>query len=193
MKKNNLLIWASDLDSNTGEGVLARSFINEIVKLYNCKKIKIKTFEQEILINKMDVKNIKLKKVNNSSLFHRYLGPIYGAIYLLVFSRKYKTVYLNYLPLWNFVVFFILSRQTILGPVTGGVYKNSANNLNLVIRKYLFPIFYKISTIIILKKFKKIIFSTSLLKPYRKNNFFLYDFVTLLFSKKTGSKKKNMI
>jgi hypothetical protein len=184
MKNNSLLIWASDLSKNTGEGILSRAFIAEISKLNIYKKVKIKTLEQEISVSNFDLKSIHLKEVSKTSLFHRYYGPIYGAIYLLLNSRSYTIIYLNYLPLWNFLLFFILPRKTILGPITGGIYKNPANNLNLIIRKYFFPIFYRISMFVIFKKFKKIIFSTSILKLYtKKNSLYLFDFVILLFKK----------
>ena len=60
-----------------------------------------------------------------------------------------------------------------------------------MIRKYLFPIFYQISIFLISKKFNKIIFSTSILKPYlKKNNLHLFNFVMMLFNKKFTKRKK---
>ena len=41
----------------------------------------------------------------------------------------------------DFVIFLILPKKTILGPITGGVYSGRTNNLNLFVRKYFFPIF----------------------------------------------------
>ena len=29
-------------------------------------------------------------------------------------------MYLNYLPLWNFLIFILLPPKTLLGPITGG-------------------------------------------------------------------------
>ena len=155
MKNHSLLIWASDLSENTGEGILSRAFIAEISKLNICKKVKIKTLEQEISVGNLDFKSIHLKEVSKTSLFHRYYGPIYGAIYLLLNSRRHTIIYLNYLPLWNFLVFFILPRKTILGPITGGIYKNSANNLNLIIRKYFFQSSIVLACLQFLKNLKK--------------------------------------
>ena len=192
-KNKNLLIWASDLSPNTGEGILARAFLVEMLKFRNCKKIKIKTLEQVIYLNTTNIEMIRYGNVANNSFFHKYIGPVYGALYLMVFSCKYQVAYLNYLPLWNFLIFFILPGKTILGPITGGVYSGPVNSCNLIIRKYLFPLFYKISKIIIYKKFKKAIFSTSILKPYmKKKNFLLYNFVTMLFNKQNHKTKKNM-
>ena len=191
MKNKNLLIWASDLSLNTGEGILAREFLTEIYKLTSYQKIIIKTFEQTIHINDLDIKKIHLKEFDQKNICHKYFGPIYGAIYLRFFSRKYEIIYLNYLPLWNFLIFFILPRKTILGPITGGLYGGDSNNLNLFIRKYFFPLFYNISKFIISIKFNKIIFSTSILKSYiKKKKYILYNFVTILFNKKICNKKK---
>jgi hypothetical protein len=191
VNNKKLLIWASDLNSNTGEGILAREFLTEVKKLTHYQKIKIKTFEKTIQVNDLDINKIKLKEADKKNIWHKYFGPIYGAIYLRLFSDKYDIIYLNYLPFWNFLIFFILPRKTILGPVTGGLYKGPCNNFNLVVRKYFFPIFYNISKLIIYIKFKKIIFSTDILKNYlTKNKFYFYNFSTILFNKKVYNKKK---
>lgn len=63
--------------------------------------------------------------------------------------------------MWNFILFLFLPPATILGPVTGGSnYKNSSN----FIRKFLFPIFYKITEFILMFRKSDIIFATDLLK-----------------------------
>ena len=30
-----------------------------------------------------------------------------------------KICYINYLPIWNFLIFVVLPKKTILGPITG--------------------------------------------------------------------------
>ena len=85
-------------------------------------------------------------------------------------NRKKKIVYLNYLPLWNFLIFLILPSKTVLGPITGGAEFLQVNNFNTYLRKYFFPLLYKISLTIINIKFKKVIFSTNLLASYLNNN-----------------------
>lgn len=181
----NLLIWASDISPNSGEGILARTFLNEIKKIKKFTNIKIKTFEGNFSVKNLNIDKIKFKEVNKKTIYHKYFGPIYGAIYLRLFSRKYEILYLNYLPFWNFVIFLILPRKTILGPITGGVYNGRINNLNLFVRKYFFPIFYRISKIIIYKKFKKIIFSTNILNSFaKKDKSTLVNFIEILFDKK---------
>jgi hypothetical protein len=191
MKNKSLLIWASDLSHNTGEGVLARTFLNEIQKVRKYQNIKIKTLEENINLKTINVNKIKFKEVNKKTIYHKYFGPIYGAIHLFFLSYKYKVIYINYLPLWNFIIFLILPGKTILGPITGGVYNGPINNLNLFIRKYFFPIFYSISKIIIHKKFKRIIFSTNILKKYeKKDNSYLFNFIEILFEKNLNAPKK---
>jgi hypothetical protein len=191
MTNKNLLIWASDLSPNTGEGILAMAFLKEMLKFTDYRIIKIKTFEQVIYLNKSDTKNIDYKEINNNTFIHKYIGPLYGTLYLFLFSYKYQVVYLNYLPLWNFLIFLLLPKKTILGPITGGVHSGSANSFNLLIRKYFFPNFFKITKFIIYRKFKKAIFSTNILRPYMEhNNLFLYNFVTTLFHKKKHNFKK---
>jgi hypothetical protein len=191
MRNNNILIWASDLSPNTGEGILARTFLNEILKVKKYKNIRIKSLEYSINIKNSNLNKIKLIEVNKKTIYHKYFGPIYGAVYLSFLSRKYEIMYLNYLPFWNFIIFLILPSKTILGPITGGIYNGPINNLNLFIRKYFLPIFYSISKVIIDKKFKKIIFSTNILKNYKKKyNSYLLNFVEILFNKKSNYAKK---
>ena len=182
MKNKNLLIWASDLSPNSGEGILARAFISELLRVKKYNKIKIKTLEQNIYLINKNLKTIKYKEIKTNSLIHKYWGPIYGSFYLLFHSHKYQTAYINYLPLWNFPLFCILPKKTLLGPITGGVYLKSVKNLNLLIRKYFFPIFIRVSKLIIKKKFKKLIFSTHILNQYmKKNKFYLFNFIKILF------------
>jgi hypothetical protein len=191
MINKNLVIWASDLSQNTGEGILARAFLNEMQKIKKYQNVKIVTMENNINIKNLNLNKIKFKEVNKKIIYHKYFGPIYGAVYLLLFSRKSEVLYLNYLPFWNFIIFLILPSKTILGPITGGIYNGPINNLNLFIRKYFLPIFYSISKLIIDKKYKKIIFSTSILKTYKKkDNSYLLNFVQILFNKKSNYANK---
>lgn len=149
-------IWASDFSKNTGEGILGRLFIKKIIT--QNKRFKNK---RTILL-----KGSKSKE----TFFHKYINPFKGVIFLRK-NKKNNIIYLNYLPLWNFLIFILLPRKTILGPITGGDFSRKVKNLNGFIRKYIFPIMYKISLSIILKKFSNIIFSTSILKKYvPKNN-----------------------
>jgi hypothetical protein len=99
---------------------------------------------------------------------------------------------LNYLPLWNFLIFIILPSKTVLGPITGGAEFLQVNNFNTYLRKYIFPLLYKISLTIINIKFKKVIFSTNLLAGYLNNNQkknFLLNYIYLNFINHKDIKK----
>ena len=162
MKNNTIFCWCSNLEFNNGEGVLGRTFIE---KIFNQKKIQliIKTNHGEYLYRN---KKFILKKKNYFPKFLKnYFLPLYGIFFLLIKNtQNYKISYVNYLPLWNFVIFFLLPKKTILGPITGTTIINSKNIFNLVFRKYFMKIFFKISLRIIYKKFTGCIFSTENLK-----------------------------
>jgi hypothetical protein len=168
-KKNNF-IWACDISKNTGEGQLANLFLNK-------EKIKINKYSK--------------KKINNRILQHKYILPLVGIFFCWInFFKKKQIYYINYLPLWNFLIFLLLPPKTIIGPITGG-----ANFKFSFIRKYIFPALYLISQIIIYFRFKYIHFSTSLLK---KNLLFLikkrthFNYVLNAIQKKKVVKPKNI-
>jgi|694.fasta_scaffold136351_2 hypothetical protein len=168
-KKDNF-IWACDMSQNTGEGQLARLFLNK-------EKIKINKYSQH--------------KIKNQILSFKYLFPFIGLFYCWFnFFKKKKIYYINYLPLWNFLIFLLLPPKTIIGPITGG-----ANFKFSFIRKYIFPILYLISQIIIYFRYNYIYFSTSLLK--KKLFFFIkkkscFNYVLHALNKKQTIKKKNI-
>jgi len=154
----------------------------------------VKTFNHKIFIKKKIIyKNIK----SSNNFFHRYICIFFGAFYLLFNYKKKRLVYVNYLPLWNFLLFLILPKKTILGPITGGIYNGKVKGINSFIRKYIFPLFCKISLIVINRKFNNIIFSTRLLESYYKkinNNRtnILYDFIFIFLKKKKIKKIKKI-
>ena len=164
--KKKFFCWACDYNENTGEGKLARLYIS----------INFKNLLIEISTPSKISKNFKL-------IQHRYISPFVGIIFCwIAYFNKKQTIYVNYLPLWNFLIFFLLPPKTLIGPITGG-----AKFKNNVIRKYLFPLFYKISLLIIYFRYKGVIFSTDLLKKYL-NNYFLkkskFNFILNILKKK---------
>ena len=158
--------WACDYSKNTGEGNLARLFVRKNIK--NGFRIEY---------------NIKLK-----FLRYKYILPFIGVIYCWFYYLKGKKIYyINYLPLWNFLIFILLPPKTLLGPITGG----SNFNKN-IIRKYIFPLFYYLSQYIILIRYNNIIFSTSLLKKYLFvpiKKISKYNFVLSYLKKRKKNKK----
>ena len=120
----NYFIWASDVSSSTGEGLLARNFIKDL-NIKKNKKIIIKTFENiyKIKIEEIDrVKNLKVKTIDKS-ITHKYIGPLVGIIYSWIyFFQDFKIIYVNYLPLWNPLPFVMLPPKSVLGPITGSMF-----------------------------------------------------------------------
>ena len=95
-----------------------------------------------------------------------------GIFYLwkIYFKKKDNEIcYVNYLPFWNFFLFFFLPPKTILGPVTGGSLFSKKPYVNYLLRNYILNFFYFLSYLIIKIKKKKLLFSTDLLK--KKLNF----------------------
>lgn len=168
MKLSNNLdsyCWACDYSSSSGEGNLARLFVKKTIRT----TVKIYT-----------PKNI---------FKHRYISPFIGIFYCwYFFLLGKKNYYLNYLPFWNFLLFALLPPNTILGPITGGA-EYDKNQIN-ILRKFLFPIFYKISEIFLIIRHNKNYFATDLLERYcwtKSNN--IFNYVDNLFSKKIRIKK----
>ena len=120
MTKKILNIWVCDYSENTGEGRLARLFI---------KNLKLN-------------QNNRLKFNQKKILRSKYFSTIQGIIFCWIkYLNNQKVCYLNYLPLWNFLIFIFLPPKTILGPITGGADYSKNINLNYFIRAFIFPIF----------------------------------------------------
>ena len=172
MIKEDLYVWTCDYSENSGEGKLARLFINK----YNFRK------EYNFFFNQKKI--IKFK----------YFSTIFGIIFCWKkFLKKKKVIYLNYLPLWNFFLFLFLPPKTILGPITGGANFRQSEKFQYYIRKYFFPLFYKISEKILNFREFKLIFSTDLLKKYLSKKTIeksRFNFVLNYYSKNKKSVKK---
>jgi hypothetical protein len=167
--------WVCDFSKDSGEGNLANLFVS---KTFN-NNYKIYT-PQSLNINK------KFSKIIN----YKYISPLIGVFFCWFFFIKNKRVaYINYLPLWNFLIFALLPPKTMLGPITGGAHFDEKNKL---IRGLLFPIFYKISEFFLIIRKSEINFSTELLKKYlfyytiKKSNF---NYIFKYCSKKKLKKK----
>ncbi len=159
----------------TGEGNLARKFIEKFFKNQN-----------------INIENLR----NRNFLNRKYLVPFIGILYCWKnFVKGNKVGYINYLPLWNFFIFIFLPPKTILGPITGGAKYNDRINFNNIFRKFIFPIFYKISEFFLNIRCKKnIVFSTDLLKKHLskktyKNSKFNFVLTNFKFLKK---RRKNI-
>jgi hypothetical protein len=173
--------WASDLRKNSGEGILANLFISDIKK-------KFKNFT---------LTNINKSNQNYNSLYNRYFINLLGALKLWKYYLEgHRTAYINYLPIWNFLIFLIIPPKTIIGPITGSIIYNKKSLLNVFLRGLLIKIFIKISLLLIFLRLKKILFSTELLKKIikkkRLNNVY-FNYVTKAFQSFLKRKiKKNI-
>jgi hypothetical protein len=161
--------WACDFSNKTGEGNLARLFIKKNILQRNYKIFTIN--------------NIKI-------LGYKYFSPLIGILFCwYLFIKRKKVAYLNYLPLWNCSLFIFLPPGTIFGPITGGAYYKK----QILLRKFCFPIAYKISEFFLNLRNVKIYFSTELLKKYltkstiRKSNF---NFILNNYQQKKICKKE---
>ena len=170
MTKKKIVLWTCDYSEITGEGNLAKKFIKDFYQKKNVKIIKLES---------------------NNILNRKYLTPMLGIYYCWKnFLTGNKVGYINYLPLWNFIIFILLPPNTILGPITGGAVYSEKITFSNLFRKFLFPIFYKISEFFLNLRCKKnIYFSTDLLKKYLskktlKKSIFNYVLKNFSFSKK---------
>lgn len=170
LNKKNYFIWLCDSSKNSGEGQLGHLFLDK----------------EKIKINKYPINTI-----NNVILLNKYIYPFIGVFLCWYnFFKKKQVYYVNYLPLWNFLIFLLLPPKTKIGPITGGAYFKSN-----IIRKFFFPILYSISQIIIYYRFNHINFATDLLKKHlfffikKKSSF---NFILYALKKKIKNKKKNI-
>ena len=179
MNKKKIYCWVCDYSSTTGEGNLARFFLKNILE---------KKFRTKIIFNSKKTLIGRFKQ-------YKYLSPIIGILYCWFYFIKKKHVsYVNYLPLWNFILFIFLPPKTILGPITGGALFKRKINFNFIIRRYFFHLFYKLSEFFLSLRGKNFHFATNLLREFLsektiKNNKF--NFVEKLILKKK-KKKKNI-
>jgi hypothetical protein len=194
-KSKETYVWCCDFNNYRGEGILARTFIEYLSKYK--KKIIIKTYdrEYEFLNNKYKI-NSKLKKKEkiNLNLFEKYLYPIIGILWLWKkYFEKKDIIYLNFNPLWNVIVFIFSPPGTSFGPITGSLYDLEATNIPQILRKYFFPILYKIGLFFLFLRKDKLLFSTSLLKkiiPQSKIKKCIFDFQINYYSKLSVKKIK---
>jgi hypothetical protein len=173
-KKFDLYCWACDFSPNRGEGILAQHYIKKLSKKFK-KKIFIMTPQGSfcsvngiIKINNKTTRNVSKLNFN---FFENYLTPLVGILYLWVnYLRGRGICYVNFLPLWNIFLFFLLPPRTHLGPVTGFIFKKKVTGVNSFLRKYLNVLLFKINLKVLLFRQNKIYLSTDLLKSLFTNN-----------------------
>ena len=155
--------WSCDFYKNTGEGQLAQKYINKYFK----------------------DKNVKIISPRINFFLSKYIYQFYGILVLwyYYFLGK-KLIYINYLPLWNFLIFIFCPPNTIFGPITGSIQINKVKSIKSFFRSFIIPMFYRISLFILYLRVEKIVFGTNILikflskKILKKSelNFILKDF-----------------
>ena len=172
MKLNKVFFWACDYSLNSGEGRLGRLFIKE--------------YERKFQINTKRIKPFKIKILN-----YKYLSPLMGIfIAWTYFFKNRKFIYLNYIPYWNFLIFLLLPPKSEIGPITGGSFFTKKSK-DFHFRKFIFPILYHITSLILRYRFKNLIFSTDLLKKKLPNKIKKKSKFNFIFKEIKKNKKKN--
>ena len=101
--------WCCDYETKTGEGQLAKKFLKEKIK-----------------INKIKVLKPKFKFYCSD-----YIYPFIGVIIVwYYFLSGCKIIYVNFLPLWNPLIFLLCPPKTTFGPITGSIQINNSIKLN---------------------------------------------------------------
>ena len=159
--------WACEINRNQGEGKLAQNFLNYLSEIKRIS-INIKTLNNKIKISngKLIYSYKELFTIKNQlNFFEKYLNPLVGVFYLWYnFLRGRKVIYVNFLPLWNFLIFLLLPPGSILGPITGTTKINSQSYFERFLRKYIMPSTFRISMSIINFRKLDILFATESLK-----------------------------
>lgn len=159
-----MFVWISDFRETSGEGRLARLYVDKCLKKQN-NYLKIISPENNYLyLNGSLKKRVRKKKIDYNSFVHKYLYPILGCFFSwYCFLYKKKFLYLNYLPLWNIFLFIFFAPKTKLGPITGSkIYGKS------LVRKLFVPFFYRFSAEVINLRYSNINFATDNLRKYLK-------------------------
>ena len=164
--------WACEINKNQGEGKLGTNFISYLSNNKNIS-IYIKTLKNKIQFSRGKiVYSLKdpISEKNNLNFYEKYINPFIGILYLWYnYLKGKRVIYVNFLPLWNFLIFLTLPPKTILGPITGTTKINSSNKLESFLRKYIMPFSFKISCAIINFRKRNILLATESLKEIVDN------------------------
>ena len=203
IKLSKVYCWASDFDMTNGEGITANLFIKNFIKKNNLKEdnVIILNLQQKLTYNNIKRSENKDRK-GQLNLIEKYFDPIYGIFYLWFrYLLGNKVIFVNFLPLWNFITFLLLPPNTILGPITGTTtYNDNITGIERIFRKYLMSAQFFISNLILNFRFKTLDFNTSNLKPIlskkviNKSNFnFIYNLYNLNGQESSFEKNNDFI
>ena len=82
---------------------------------------------------------------------------------MVQFFKRKKIIYVNFLPLWNFLLFYCCLQAQYLGQLQDNKI-NSQNHFERFLRKYIMPYTFQISMSIINFRKLDILFATESLK-----------------------------
>lgn len=188
--KKKIFIWCSDIQNNNGEGILANKYLDDLKK-YNKNYI--------FYVKTLSSSKTKFLRSILGNTADRFLFPFFGVLYLwfvFMFKQQKKICYVNYLPLWNFILFMFLPPKTILGPITGGSKYLKKPYTNYFLRKFILNFLCLISVQILKLRNNKLLFSTDLLKNkfinFKKKKF-NYVFKDFKFEDKNLKRKYDII
>ena len=158
-KEPKIYCWASDFDNTNGEGITANLFIKKLIEKnkYKEENIVVLNFQKKINLKKRN-KFKDSDRRGRLNIIEKYFDPIYGIFYLWFrYLLGNRVVFVNFLPLWNFVTLALLPPNTILGPITGtSNYDKNIKGLEKIFRKYLMPIQFMISNQILKYRYKNV-------------------------------------
>jgi len=175
--KNDIYYWSSESSKESGEGQLSILFLKILKKKFKKKKF-------------LQLNNFKYK----TNFFYKYILPFYGVLKIWFYHFKgHKTIYVNYLPLWNFFIFLLIPKKCLIGPITGTNYINQEADLfQKIIRKFFFPIFFYISLKILNYQNRYVIFSNNNFLYLKNKIKSIHNFQILHFKKNKKKIKKNI-
>ena len=92
---NNITAWACDFSKNTGEGKLARDFVDRFSSLQKVNFFIFSPGSFSIKIYKKKILDIKKRKRSESAFLHRFIFPTFGIFFYYLISilkkKKYHT------------------------------------------------------------------------------------------------------
>lgn len=193
--EQEVIFIACDYSKNTGEGRLARNFVELISenKNYLARSTSVKALfssersgHAELLRGFRRLKHVV--KAYGWLLLHAALSRAFV-------SRQY--VFVNYLPLWDILFFLLVSRRAIIAPVTGSgeivckqleAGKLTKVQINLF-RNFLLPILCRFSSRIITYRGLHVLPATPAVASYFGDTEHKYFFASCMLEGKETSKK----
>lgn len=190
-ERGSIVVWASDFERVGGEGVLAHLFVSALRSQFGDRRvIVVSPYAIHVMrggntIHTRAINPFGLPEVTSShqdkrqTFFTKYIIPLAGACFIRSLARQRRTVYLNYLPLWNFPLLLLIPRSTVLGPVVGGYppeisLRGVLTNPAGLVRGALMPACYMLGALLIARKFPRLVLGnpctyTFFPQPYRAN------------------------